>query len=95
MYGSNYNNDLAASLGADLTEDGTVVVDDHGRTSVDGLYAVGDLTPGHNQIPVAMGQGAKAGIALHKSLREFPKSLAELQADGAVEPQDVPGISAD
>ncbi|WP_265108540.1 NAD(P)/FAD-dependent oxidoreductase [Halosolutus halophilus] len=95
MYGSNYNNDLAASLGADLTEDGTVVVDDHGRTTVDGLYAVGDLTPGHNQIPVAMGQGAKAGIALHKSLREFPKSLAELQADGAVEPQNVPAISAE
>jgi len=61
MYGSEYNNGLAASLGADLNDDGTVAVDDHGRTSVDGLSAVGDLTPGHNQIPVAMGQGAKAG----------------------------------
>ncbi|MFC4542419.1 NAD(P)/FAD-dependent oxidoreductase [Halosolutus amylolyticus] len=93
MYGSDYNNDLAASLGADRTEDGAVVVDDHGRTSVDGLYAVGDLTPGHNQVPVAMGQGAKAGIAIHKSLREFPKSIAELEAEGAVDPQDVPGIA--
>ncbi|ELY40315.1 NAD(P)/FAD-dependent oxidoreductase [Natronorubrum tibetense] len=95
MYGSEYNNELAASLGAELENDGTVTVDDHGRTSVDGLFAVGDLTPGHNQIPVAMGQGAKAGIALHKSLREFPKSLAELEAEGAVEPQDVPAIDAE
>jgi len=36
MYGSEYNNGLAASLGADLNDDGTVAVDDHGRTSVDG-----------------------------------------------------------
>ncbi|WP_254764149.1 NAD(P)/FAD-dependent oxidoreductase [Natrinema marinum] len=93
MYGSAYNNDLAAGLGAELNDDGTVAVDDHGRTSVDGLYAVGDLTPGHNQVPVAMGQGAKAGIAIHKSLREFPKSVEELEADGAVSPKDVPAIA--
>jgi len=93
MYGSEYHNDLATSLGAEMNDDGTVAVDDHGRTSIDGLYAVGDLTPGHNQVPVAMGQGAQAGIAIHMSLRTFPKSLAELEAEGAVEPQDVPGIA--
>ncbi|ELZ20742.1 NAD(P)/FAD-dependent oxidoreductase [Natrinema limicola] len=93
MYGSEYHNELATSLGAELNDDGTVAVDDHGRTSIDGLYAVGDLTPGHNQVPVAMGQGAQAGIAIHMSLREFPKSIAELEAEGAVEPQDVPGIA--
>ncbi|WP_254525516.1 NAD(P)/FAD-dependent oxidoreductase [Natrinema caseinilyticum] len=93
MYGSEYNNGLAESLGADLTADGTVDVDDHGRTSVDGLFAVGDLVPGHNQVPVAMGQGAKAGIAIHKDLREFPKSVAELEADGAVSVSDVPAIA--
>jgi thioredoxin reductase (NADPH) len=92
MYGSNYNNDLAAGLGADINEDGTVAVDDHGRTSVDGLFAVGDLTPGHNQIPVAMGQGAKAGLAVHKGLRTFPKSLDELE-DETVDETDVPAIS--
>ncbi|ELY52117.1 NAD(P)/FAD-dependent oxidoreductase [Natronolimnohabitans innermongolicus] len=93
MYGAEYNNDLAASLGADLNDDGTVAVDDHGRTSVDGLFAVGDLTPGHNQIPVAMGQGAKAGIAIHKELREFPKSLEDLESEGAVDSADVPAVS--
>lgn len=80
MYGSEYNNELATGLGAELTDDGAVAVDDHGRTTVDGLYAVGDLTPGHNQIPVAMGQGAKAGLAIHKELREYPKSLAQLES---------------
>ncbi|WP_435551594.1 NAD(P)/FAD-dependent oxidoreductase [Natrinema sp. CGMCC1.2065] len=94
MYGSDYNNDLAASLGAAINDDGTVAVDDHGRTSVDGLYAVGDLTPGHNQIPVAMGQGAKAGLAIHTELRAFPKSLDELEAEGAVSASDVPAMPA-
>ena len=80
MYGSNYNNDLARELGCEINEDGTVNVDDHGRTSVDGVYAVGDLTPGHNQIPVAMGEGAKAGISINYDLRRFPLSLEELES---------------
>ncbi|WP_135805418.1 NAD(P)/FAD-dependent oxidoreductase [Halorussus marinus] len=90
MYGADYNNDLAASLGVEIDDDGAVVVDDHGRTSRDGVYAVGDLTPGHNQIPVAMGQGAKAGLAIHKDLRTYPKPLSEI--DGEVEPTDVPAM---
>ena len=28
-----------------------------------------------------MGEGAKAGIAIHKSLRTYPKSLSELSDD--------------
>ena len=83
MYGSEYNNDLAESLGCELNDDGTVVVDEDGKTSVDGIYAVGDITPGSNQIPVAMGKGAKAGISLHMELREFPKSLDELETEQA------------
>ena len=93
MYGSEYNNDLASELGCDLNDDGTVAVDDHGNTSVDGVYAVGDLVPGHNQIPVAMGQGAKAGIDIHYDLRRFPMSAEELEANGEVSPDDVPAIS--
>jgi thioredoxin reductase (NADPH) len=93
MYGSNYHNDLAAGLGCDLNDDGTVAVDDHGRTSVDGVYAVGDIVPGHNQIPVAMGMGAKAGIAVHMELREFPRSLEEIRDGGAVPKSEAPGMS--
>lgn len=79
MYGSDYNNDLAESLGCALNDDGTVVVDGDGKTTVDGVYAVGDLTQGNNQIPIAMGKGAEAGISLHMELREYPKSLDELE----------------
>ncbi|AUV81363.1 thioredoxin-disulfide reductase [Salinigranum rubrum] len=93
MYGSNYNTDLAEQLGVGLNDDGTIDADDHGRTSVDGVYAVGDIVPGHNQIPVAMGMGAKAGIAIHMELREFPKSLEEIEAEGPVDAETVPSIS--
>ena len=81
MYGSNYNNDLARDLGCEVNDDGTVSVDDDGATSVDGVYAVGDLTPGNNQIPIAMGKGARAGLAIDRELRTYPKSLEELSAD--------------
>jgi thioredoxin reductase (NADPH) len=93
MYGSNYNTDLAESLGCELTDGGTVAVDDHGRTSAEGVYAVGDVTPGHNQIPVAMGQGAKAGLDVHYELRRFPMSIEELDAAGEIGSGDVPAIS--
>ena len=93
MYGSDYNSDLADQLGVETNDDGTVAVDDHGRTSVEGVSAVGDLTPGHNQIPVAMGEGAKAGIGIHYRLRRFPRSLDEIENEGEVTREDVPGVS--
>lgn len=88
MYGSEYNNGIADSLGCKLNEDGSVVVDDHGKTTIDGVYAVGDLTDGHNQIPVRMGQGGKAGIDIHYDLREFPKSK-----DAEISESNVPSVS--
>ena len=94
MYGSSYNAELAELLDLERNDDGTVQVDDHGSTSVDGVYAVGDLTPGHNQIPTAMGEGARAGIGLHHELRAFPKSLAELDGE-EVTRESVPAISDD
>lgn len=88
MYGSEYNAALVDELGCDRTDQGTVAVDDDGQTSVDGVYAVGDLTPGHNQIPTAMGEGANAGIAIHKRLRTYPKSLEQVRADEPVSADD-------
>lgn len=74
MYGSDYNNEIAKDLECEINESGSVSVDDHGRTNVEGVYAVGDLTEGHNQIPVRMGQGAKAGIDIHYNLRKYPQN---------------------
>ncbi len=92
MYGADYNNGLARELGCDINDDGTVAVGDHGGTSVDNIYAVGDLTPGHNQLPVAYGQGAKAGIDIHFTLRDFPRDPELLDEQGAVRSEEVPGI---
>jgi len=93
MYGSDYNTGLAEQLGVELNDGGTIAVDDHGNTSVDGVYAVGDIVPGHNQIPVAMGQGAKAGIDIHYDLRRFPMSLEEIEESGGIDADDVPAVS--
>jgi thioredoxin reductase (NADPH) len=94
MYGSNYNTELAEQLGCELNDDGTVAVDDSMETSVDGVYAVGDITPGHNQIPVAMGKGAQAGLDIHYDLRSFPRDLDSIREDGPVGDDEVPGLGA-
>jgi thioredoxin reductase (NADPH) len=93
MYGAEYNTDLAEQLGCELNDDGTIAVEDHGQTSVEGVFAVGDVVPGHNQVPVAMGQGAKAGIAIHYDLREYPVPLADLETHGPITEASVPGMS--
>ncbi len=95
MLGSNYHADLADSLRLARNDDGTVAVNDHGETSVEGVYAVGDLTPGHNQIPVAMGEGADAGIAIHMDLRVYPRPLEDVRSEGDVDPGAVPAVSQD
>ncbi|WP_162245886.1 MULTISPECIES: NAD(P)/FAD-dependent oxidoreductase [unclassified Roseateles] len=60
--------ELTAGLGVRLDELGNIVVDDHGRTSVDGLYAAGDVVRALDQISVAAGQAAIAASAIHRQL---------------------------
>ncbi|WP_247002409.1 NAD(P)/FAD-dependent oxidoreductase [Halosolutus gelatinilyticus] len=79
MYGSSYNADLAADLGCDLDEDGAIDVDERRETSIEGAYAVGDVTHGQNQTTIAIGDGAYAGIAIHKDLRRFPLSTDDIE----------------
>ena len=55
--------ELAVSLGCELDEDGYVAVNEKGRTSVDGVYAAGDLTPGLQLVSVAAASGVVAGVA--------------------------------
>ncbi|MFB6165300.1 MAG: NAD(P)/FAD-dependent oxidoreductase [Haloarculaceae archaeon] len=95
VYGREYNASLPAELGCELREDGAVAVDDRGETSVDGVYAVGDVTHGQNQTPIAIGDGARAGIALHKDLRTYPLSIEEIEADDAPAERRVPAAPAE
>ena len=72
---------LATGLGAEHDEDGMLIVDDHQRTSVPGLYAVGDVVRGLGQIGVAMGQAAIAASTINSSLeRPLRPSLTGAQA---------------
>lgn len=62
------NNDLAAQLGCALAEAGCVGVDRDGVTSVPGVYAAGDLTPGVQLISNAVAKGAAAALHCANSL---------------------------
>src|SRR5919108_769649 len=64
---------LARELGAEHDEAGALIVDQHQRTSVRGLYAAGDVVSGLTQISVAMGQAAVAATAINNSL-PFPRA---------------------
>ena len=48
--------------------DDTLTGDAHCRTAVPGLYAIGDVTRGLNQITVATGQAAIAATTIHNML---------------------------
>ena len=61
--------DLARKAGAAF-ENGSVVLDKGFMTTVPGLFAAGDCTGGTLQVAVAVGEGAIAGLAAIKYLRE-------------------------
>jgi thioredoxin reductase (NADPH) len=62
---------LATALGAGHDSDGALVVDEHQRTSVPGLYAAGDVVRGLGQVSVATGQAAIAATAINNSLERL------------------------
>lgn len=66
--GTLVNSGLAQALGAACDDDGKLIVDAHQQTSIDGLYAAGDIVAGLNQITVAMGHAAIAATAIHNRL---------------------------
>jgi thioredoxin reductase (NADPH) len=68
MLGENARSGLAMSLGAHCGECEKLIVDSHQRTTVPGMYAIGDVVVGLNQISVAIGQAAIAATAIHNAL---------------------------
>ncbi|MES2759211.1 MAG: NAD(P)/FAD-dependent oxidoreductase [Pseudomonadota bacterium] len=68
MLGETARSELAAELGAETADCGELVVDDFQATSVPGLYAIGDVVRGLNQISVATGQAAVAATRIHNTL---------------------------
>ncbi|MFA9429068.1 NAD(P)/FAD-dependent oxidoreductase [Egicoccus sp. AB-alg2] len=59
---------LAEGLDCAVDDEGVLVVDDEAQTTVPGVYAAGDITPGMQLVAVAIGKGTTAGVACAKSL---------------------------
>ena len=67
--GTELATDFHETLGCRLDpECGLVWVDDTQQTSVDGVYAAGDITPQSQLAVVAAAEGAMAAIHIHRSL---------------------------
>ena len=61
---------LAERLGCRMVEGGECVwVDENGQTSVPGVFAAGDMTPGTQLVQIAAAKGVTAGVACAMSLR--------------------------
>lgn len=66
--GLHHASGLATALGAKANDAGQLEVSSHCETSVPGLFAVGDVASGLNQINVAAGEAAIAATAIHNRL---------------------------
>lgn len=83
---------LPAALGCELNEKGRVVVNEHGMTSVRGVWAAGDMTGAPQYVMSAAASGMTAAVSLnttliHEEVREqgaaFHKSPGEEGVDRA------------
>jgi len=89
--GSHVCSELATRLGAQAGEEGALSVDPHQSTSVEGLYAVGDVVDSLKQISVATGQAAVCATAVHNSLA---LRLWDRARDQALPRDSVPAATA-
>jgi thioredoxin reductase len=60
--------DLGAQLGCERDEDGQIIIDQHGHTSIYNVFAAGDIVPGPQLAIAAAADAAVAALAIHKSL---------------------------
>jgi len=66
--GSDTHTQLADMVGARLSDDECIGVDFRQRTSIEGLYAAGDVVHGLDQISHAMGEGGVAATTIRNDL---------------------------
>jgi thioredoxin reductase (NADPH) len=65
--------EFAVVLGAERDNVGCLKVDAHQQTTVDGLYAAGDVVTDLHQLSVAIGHAAIAATAVHNGLPSNPR----------------------
>jgi thioredoxin reductase (NADPH) len=73
--GDIYFSKLAEGLGAKVNREGEIVVSNTMRTTVEGLFAAGCVTPANCQMIISAGQGASAAQAINRDL--FEEGLAK------------------
>lgn len=73
VLGSDARTRLALGLGARADDNAELIVDRQQQTSVDGLYACGDMVSALNQISVAVGHAAVAATCVHNRLPRNPR----------------------
>jgi thioredoxin reductase len=86
--------EIPAQLGLDINpETGEVHVDKNQNTSVEGIYAAGDLTDGTElkQTVTAASQGAVAALAAYQHVMEVKSGWQEV---GMAETVGAPGVGA-
>lgn len=67
-FGCDSSAGIARRAGAELTPEGEILVDRDQQTRLEGLYAIGDVVSGLNQISVAVGHAALAATHAHNAL---------------------------
>jgi thioredoxin reductase (NADPH) len=77
VLGCDAQSQLATALGARSDDNGELRVDAHQQTSVDGLYAIGDVVSALNQISVGVGHAAVAASDIHNRL---PRNFRDAQS---------------
>ena len=55
-----------------LNEDGNIITDENGMTSVDGIFAGGDIVTGAATVILAMGAGKQVARAIDRYLKQIP-----------------------
>ena len=83
--GSDTHTQLGEMVGAKLAEDGCFLCETKMRTSVEGLYAAGDVVHGLDQISHAMGEGGQAATTIRNDLAEASPILREPMSEAQLE----------
>jgi thioredoxin reductase len=79
------NNDVLGALGCAVDDAGWVITDSTGRTSIDGVWAAGNVCNPRAQVITAAGEGSTAAIAMNADLVEEEVRNAVLRHRAAPE----------
>ena len=72
VLGCKAQSELGTALGAAVDDNGELRVDGRNQTTVDGLYAIGDIVSALNQISVAVGHAAIGDVGAQPPAAQLP-----------------------